>query len=209
MAASAPPDREAFCKRDEPSSYSRSLAEIIWANDSTKGSQYRRFHSSLCTATSFQWSLTEPRLSSFSARGVNLGGGSPFAAFAIGSGSTTSLTNSRLDVAGLETLQLVDGAEQAVRSILGRSRGCVPVTGTHSVHARCTPLHHSAPRDARIVRHACSSAGLAPTVSAQPSHAQVDHELHACDDAGDGRQDGTAHGHPAVDDRRFKQLLRS
>ena len=44
-------------------------------------------------------------MSSFSARGVNLGGGSPFAAFTIGSGSTTSLTNSRLDVAGLETLR--------------------------------------------------------------------------------------------------------
>ena len=37
--------------------------------------------------------------------GINLGGGSPFAAFTIGSGSTTSLTNSRLDVAGLETLR--------------------------------------------------------------------------------------------------------
>ena len=34
--------------------------------------------------------------------GVNLGGGSPFAAFTIGSASTTSLTNSRLDVANLE-----------------------------------------------------------------------------------------------------------
>jgi len=34
--------------------------------------------------------------------GINLGGGSPFAAFTIGSGSTTSLTNSRLDVADLE-----------------------------------------------------------------------------------------------------------
>ena len=34
--------------------------------------------------------------------GVNLGGGSPFAAFTIGSGSTTSLTNSRLDVADFE-----------------------------------------------------------------------------------------------------------
>ena len=34
--------------------------------------------------------------------GVNLGGGSPFAAFTIGSASTTSLTNSRLEVADLE-----------------------------------------------------------------------------------------------------------
>ena len=31
--------------------------------------------------------------------GVNLGGGSPFAAFTVGSASTTSLTDSRMDVA--------------------------------------------------------------------------------------------------------------
>ena len=32
--------------------------------------------------------------------------------------------------------------------------------GTHNMPARtCTPLHHSAPRNARIVRHACSSTG--------------------------------------------------
>ena len=34
--------------------------------------------------------------------GVNLGGGSPFAAFTVGSASTTSLTDSRMDVAELE-----------------------------------------------------------------------------------------------------------
>jgi len=38
------------------------------------------------------------------------------------------------------------------RSSVGRWGRCVSVTGTHSVHARtCTPLHHSAPRNARIV----------------------------------------------------------
>ena len=49
--------------------------------------------------------------------GVNLGGGSPFAAFTIGSGSTTStsLTNSRLDVARLDIpCQLVDGSGAVV-----------------------------------------------------------------------------------------------
>ena len=52
------------------------------------------------------------------------------------------------------------GAVASRGSILGgslaRSRG----TGTRSVHAcTCTPLHHSAPRNARIVRHARSSTG--------------------------------------------------
>ena len=92
-------------------------------------------------------------------------------------------------------------------------RGCVPVTGPHSVHARTfTPLHHPAPRDARAsfgTRAAQQPRHGTLTGSAQPSRAQVHREPHACEDAGDGRQDGAAHGHPGVDDRRFKQQLPS
>ena len=78
-------------------------------------------------------------------------------------------------------------------------------------HVHATPPPCSQGR-ARIVRHARSAAasGTAPiTGSAQPSRAQVHREPHACEDAGDGRQDGAAHGHPGVDDRRFKQQLPS
>ena len=67
--------------------------------------------------------------------------------------------------------------------------GVSQVTGPQSVHARtCTPLHHSAPRDARA-SFGTRAAALARHPLAPPkvrAHAQVHHELHACEDAGDG-----------------------
>ena len=75
------------------------------------------FIASVVTGAATDWASISPLLPSHSERlpvvpdrasaeqlfgGVNLGGGSPFAAFTIGSASTTSLTNSRLDVANLE-----------------------------------------------------------------------------------------------------------
>ena len=56
--------------------------------------------------------------------GVNLGGGSPFAAFTIGSGSSTSLTNSRLDVADLE---IPCNSSTAAALVAGPRYVCTPV----------------------------------------------------------------------------------
>ena len=97
-----------------------------------------------------------------------------------------------------------------VRSLgegVSQSPALTPCTRARARHSTTLLPGTRAHRSARAQR---SSPGTAPiTGSAHPSRAQVHREPHACEDAGDGRQDGAAHGHPGVDDRRFKQQLPS
>ena len=94
-----------------------------------------------------------------------------------------------------------------------RSGAFTEVPPAHSVHARtCTPLapgnvHHSAPRNARIVRHACSSA-LAPHPLAPPNR----HMSRCTMTSMPATKLATADKMDLsmvteIDDRRFKQLL--
>ena len=88
--------------------------------------------------------------------GVNLGGGSPFAAFTIGSGSTTSLTNSRLGVADLDIpLQLVDGSGV----VAGPRYVCTPDDTCGATQLVRLPR----PLSRQRALHGCDECGFGPT----------------------------------------------